>query len=63
VKRTKTTRRTAAETRIGTAGDKKAQEIILPPVTREYVHSIRGKLKGKGLLKALMDDRKNQRES
>jgi hypothetical protein len=54
-----TTGRTPAETQIETAGDQRAQEITHPPITREYVHSIRGKLKGKGLLKALMDDRKN----
>jgi AbrB family looped-hinge helix DNA binding protein len=37
-------------------------EIILKPITREYVHSVRGRLKGKGLLKALMADRKKERE-
>jgi len=40
----------------------KAHEIILKPITREYVHSIRGKFRGKGLLKALMADRKKERE-
>jgi AbrB family looped-hinge helix DNA binding protein len=38
------------------------KEIILTPITREYVHSLRGKFKGKGLLKALMTDRKKERE-
>ncbi len=38
------------------------KEIILTPITREYVHSLRGKFKGKGLLKALMADRKKERE-
>ena len=38
------------------------KEIILTPITREYVHSLRGKLKGKGLLKALMADKKKERE-
>jgi len=37
-------------------------EIILTPITREYVHSLRGKLKGKGLLKALMAEKKKERE-
>ena len=37
-------------------------EIILTPITREYVHSLRGKFKGKGLLKALMAEKKSERE-
>lgn len=40
--------------------DKK--RIILTPVTREYVHSLRGKYKGKGLMKALMAEKKRERE-
>lgn len=39
-----------------------ATEIILTPITREYVHSLRGKYKGKGLLKALMSEKKKERE-
>ena len=38
------------------------RQIILTPVTREYVHSLRGKYKGKGLMKALMADKKRERE-
>ena len=38
------------------------KEIVLTPITREYIHSLKGKLKGKGLLKALMADRKKERE-
>ena len=38
------------------------KEIILTPITREYVHSLRGKFKGKGLLKAVMADKKKERE-
>jgi len=30
-------------------------------VTREYVHSLRGRFKGKGLLKALMNEKKKER--
>ena len=37
------------------------KEIILTPITREYVHSLKGKFKGKGLLKALMADKKKER--
>ena len=37
-------------------------EIILTPITREYVHSLRGKFKGKGLMKALMAEKKRKRE-
>lgn len=28
--------------------EEKGNEIILKPITREYVHSLRGKLRGKG---------------
>jgi AbrB family looped-hinge helix DNA binding protein len=42
--------------------DTVTRQIILTPVTREYVHSLRGKYKGKGLMKALMADKKRERE-
>jgi hypothetical protein len=32
-------------------------------VTREYVHSLRGKFKGKGLLKALMAEKKREKSA
>lgn len=51
-----------AGTRIQIAVSDDEKEIILTPITREYVHSLRGKFKGKGLLKALMTDRKKERE-
>ena len=38
------------------------KQIILTPVTREYVRSLRGKYKGKGLMKALMAEKKHERE-
>ena len=37
-------------------------EIILTPITREYVHGLRGKLKGKGLMKALMAEKKMEKQ-
>lgn len=42
--------------------EEKGNEIILRPITREYVHSVRGKLRGKGLMKALLADKKRERE-
>lgn len=36
--------------------------IILTPITREYVHSISGKFRGKGLLKALMAEKKREKK-
>ena len=42
--------------------EENGKEIILKPITREYVHSLRGKFKGKGLLKALMAEKKKERE-
>jgi AbrB family looped-hinge helix DNA binding protein len=37
-------------------------EIILKPITRDYVHSLRGKLRGKGLMKALIAENKREKE-
>jgi AbrB family looped-hinge helix DNA binding protein len=36
--------------------------IVLKPITREYIHSLRGKLRGKGLMKALMAEKRRERE-
>ena len=49
-------------TRIRIEFDEAAGEIILKPITREFVHSLRGRLKGRGLLKALMAEKKRERE-
>ncbi|PYV83847.1 MAG: AbrB family transcriptional regulator [Acidobacteria bacterium] len=49
-------------TRIEIEADEKSQIIILRPITRDFVHSLRGKYKGKGLLKALMAEKKFERE-
>ena len=38
------------------------KRLILTPVTREYVHSLRGKYKGKGLMKALMAEKNREKE-
>lgn len=37
--------------------DSTSKRIILTPITREYIHSLRGKYKGKGLMKSLMAER------
>jgi AbrB family looped-hinge helix DNA binding protein len=37
-----------------------ARQIILTPVTREYVHNLRGRYKGKGLMKSLMAEKKRE---
>jgi len=42
--------------------EEKGNEIILKPITREYVHSMRGKLRGKGLMTALLAEKKRERE-
>jgi len=42
--------------------DAVTRRIILTPVTREYIHSLRGKYKGKGLMKALMAEKKREKE-
>ena len=48
-------------TRIQIELNEDAKEITLKPITREYVHSLRGKFKGKGLLKALMAEKKKEK--
>jgi AbrB family looped-hinge helix DNA binding protein len=37
------------------------KRLILTPVTREYIHSLRGKFKGKGLMKALMAEKNREK--
>ena len=49
-------------TRIQIQVDEQYNRIILTPITREYIHSLRGKYKGKGLMKALMAEKKKERE-
>jgi AbrB family looped-hinge helix DNA binding protein len=36
--------------------------ILLKPITRTHIHGLRGSLKGKGVLKAMTEDRKRERE-
>ena len=36
--------------------------ILLKPVTRTYIKSLRGSLRGSGVMKALMEDRKKERD-
>lgn len=38
------------------------ERIVLQPITREYIHSLRGKFRGKGLLKALAEEKKKEKE-
>ena len=35
--------------------------ILLKPITRSYIKSLRGSLKGSGVMKAMMEDRKRER--
>lgn len=49
-------------TRIQIELNEAAKEIVLKPITREYVHSLRGKYKGKGLLKELMAEKQRERK-
>ncbi len=36
--------------------------ILIRPVTARFIRSLRGSLRGKGLLKAMMEDRKAERD-
>jgi len=38
------------------------QGILIKPVTRTYLRSLRGSLKGTGVMKALLEDRKGEQE-
>jgi AbrB family looped-hinge helix DNA binding protein len=49
-------------TKIQVEADEKEQRIILKPITREYIYSQRGKFKGKGLLKALTEEKRKERK-
>lgn len=49
-------------TRIQIDADEKTHQIILKPITREYIFGLKGTLRGKGLLKALMAEKKKERE-
>lgn len=49
-------------TRVQVDVDEGNHRIILTPITREYVEGLRGKYKGKGLLKALAAEKKHERE-
>ena len=42
--------------------DEQTKKIILTPITREYVHSLRGRYKGKGLMKALLAEKLQEKE-
>ena len=49
-------------TRIQVDVDEQAHKIVLTPITREYIEGLRGRYKGKGLLKALAAEKKRERE-
>ena len=49
-------------TRIEIDVDEVARKIILTPITRAYIHSLRGKYKDKGLLKALLAEKRRERQ-
>jgi AbrB family looped-hinge helix DNA binding protein len=36
--------------------------ILIKPLTSKFIRSLRGSLKGKGVMKAMMEDRKAERE-
>jgi AbrB family looped-hinge helix DNA binding protein len=48
-------------TRIQIEVDEDAQEIILKPITRQFIRSLRGKYKGSGLVDELMAEKRRER--
>lgn len=51
-----------AGTRIQVEVDEGKSQIILTPITREYIHSLRGKFMGSGLVNELEASRARDRE-
>ena len=49
-------------TRIQVELDEENARIILKPITREYIHSLRGKFRGAGLLEELQATRARDRK-
>jgi len=48
-------------TRIQIELDEEAKQITLKPITREYIHSLRGRYRGKDLLKTLVAEKQKER--
>ena len=48
-------------TRIQIEVDEDAHEIILKPITRQFIHSLRGKYKGEGLMEELRAEKRRER--
>ena len=48
-------------TRIQVELDETNAQIILKPITREYIHSLRGRFKGKGLLNELAAEKEKEK--
>jgi len=49
-------------TRIQIEVDEKQCCIILRPITRRYIHSLRGRFKGKGLMKELIEQKSREHQ-
>lgn len=49
-------------TRFFVEADDQTNQIVMIPVTRGYIHSLRGKYAGKRLLDVLAEEKKNARE-
>jgi len=49
-------------TRVQVDVDEGAHRIILTPITREFIEGMKGRYKGKGLLKVLAAEKKRERE-
>jgi len=43
--------------------DEAKRQIILTPITRNFIHRLRGMYKGKGLLKSLMAEKRREKGS
>jgi len=50
-----------AGTRIQVELDEANSQIILKPITREYIHSLRGRFRGKGLIAELAAEKEKEK--
>lgn len=49
-------------TRIQVDVDEATHQIILTPITKEFIDGMKGRYKGRGLLKALVAEKKRERD-
>lgn len=49
-------------TRIHVECDEEGRRIVLTPITPDFIQSLRGKYKGRGLVRSLMEEKQRERD-